>query len=321
MMSASGRTLVVAALLMVGSTLGCGASSLPEEGLAQHNQALTEDDGYSIFGLATNGLATNGLATNGLATNGLATNGLATNGLETDSFSSWFNEDLELRNMLMRYLIGCALPQGEVRTYTDPDTGETYTWYGKLGLAPRWGSGEPATEVEEQVISACLAAHANPYGLKVGFSILGRTAEGKEIPYTEEELVDYSIPESCFFGNLFREEGLYAGNDHMQLAESQSSVRGCGLSSVEYGTNPICPVIARIGTCDPSVCERDPSGMYYTQCTHNGVSYRPVTTRIQYTSLYTCGDGICQVTEKCGEGGTPDNCSDCGACETEVVDR
>jgi hypothetical protein len=111
MMSASGRTLVVAALLMVGSTLGCSAPSLPEEGLAQGNQELVADDGFSINGLATNGLATNGLATNGLATNGLATNGLATNGLESESFSSWFNEDLEQRNVLMKYLIGCALPQ------------------------------------------------------------------------------------------------------------------------------------------------------------------------------------------------------------------
>ena len=315
-MSASGKTLVVAALLMVGSTLGCSAPSLSEEGLAQGNQELVADDGFSI-----NGLATNGLATNGLATNGLATNGLATNGLQSESFSSWFSADLEQRNVLMRYLVGCALRQDEVRTYTDPDTGETYTWYGKLGLAPRWSSGEPATEVEEQVISACLAAHANPYGVKVDFSILGRTAEGKEIPYTAEEMVDYSIPEACFFGNLFREEGLYAGNDHMQLDASQSTVRGCGLSSVESGTNPVCPVIARVGTCNPSLCERDPSGMYYTQCTYNGVSYRPVTTRIQYASLYTCGDGICQVSEKCGEGGTPDSCSDCGPCQAGVADR
>ena len=310
-MSASGRRLVVAALLMVGSTLGCSAPSLPEEGLAQENQELVADDGFSI----------NGLATNGLATNGLATNGLATNGLASATFSSWFNADIEQRNVLMRYLIGCALRQDEVRTYTHPDTGETYTWYGKLGLAPSWGSGAPATEVEEQVISACLAAHANPYGVKVDFSILGRTAEGREIPYTQQELADYSISEACFFGNLFRNEGLYAGNDHMQLGDSQSTVRGCGLSSVESGTNPVCPVIARVGTCGPSVCERDPSGVYYTQCTVNGVSYRPVTTRIQYSSIYTCGDGICQVSEKCGEGSTPDSCSDCGPCQAEVADR
>jgi GLTT repeat (6 copies) len=317
----SGRTFVAA--LLVGSTLGCSTPSLPEEEqLIQLNQEVLTDDEMSASGLATNGLATNGLATNGLATNGLATNGLATNGLESSTFSSWFSADPAQRDMLMRYLIGCALPQGEVRSYTDPDTGKTYTWYGKQGLAPRWGSGEAATEVEEQVISACLAAHANPYGLRVDFSLLGLNSEGIEISYTEEELLDYSVPEACFFGNLFRDQGLYAANDSTQLASSESTNRGCGLSSIASGTNPVCPEILRVGTCDDSLCEKDATGTYYTQCTYNGVVYRPMTSRLKPAYIYTCGDGICQVSEKCGEGWTPDNCSDCGACsDSETATR
>jgi hypothetical protein len=265
---------------------------------------------------ADNGLSTNGLSTNGLSTNGLSTNGLSTNGLQSSAFASWFSVDPAQRDILMRYVIGCAVPDGEVRTHTAPDTGVIYTWYGKLGLAPHWASGEPATEVEEQVISACLAAHANPYGEKVDFSILGRSAEGVEIPYTWQELRAFNVREACFFGNLFREQGLYAGNDHRQLGASESTVRGCGLSSIDNGTNPVCPVITRVGTCGDSTqqCVLDATGTYYTQCTYNGVSYRPITTRIQTATIYTCGDGTCQVSEKCGQGWTPDNCSDCGAC-------
>jgi hypothetical protein len=48
----------------------------------------------------------------------------------------------------------------------------------------------------------------------------------------------------------------------------------------------------------------------------NGVVYRPLTTRNKTTSIYTCGDGVCDPTESCGTGITPDNCYlDCGLCE------
>jgi hypothetical protein len=304
MAAAACNLLVIASL--VGSSLGCNTppSSLEEELLEQQAQAVIED----------NGLATNGLATNGLATNGLATNGLATNGLTTSSFSSWFGAAPATNTQLMKYLIGCAVPEGQVRTYTDPNTGQSYTWAGKLGLASNWGSGRAATEQEEQVISACLAAHANPYGMKVGFSILGLNAEGVEIPFTAQELGDFNVREACFFGNLFRGQGLYAGNDRTQLDSSKSTNRGCGLSGVSNGENPVCPAIVRFGACDSSHCVPDATGTYYTQCTYNGVSYRPVTTRLQATSVNTCGDGFCQVSEQCGVGKSADNCSDCGAC-------
>ena len=96
-MFSSGKRLLVAALL-VGSALGCGTpEALEEEALAQQTQEMVEP------------------------------NGLSTNGLSSSNFSSWFNEAPALRNELMKYLIGCALPQGEVRTYTDPNTGVTYS--------------------------------------------------------------------------------------------------------------------------------------------------------------------------------------------------
>ncbi|HEX8440743.1 hypothetical protein [Archangium sp.] len=277
--------------LLVGGGLGCNTSPslLETEPLEQQAQELIEE-------------------------NGLSTNGLSTNGLSTSTFSSWFSAAPTQNTQLMKYLIGCALPEGQVRTYTDPQTGTSYTWAGKLGLASHWGSGRPATEQEEQVISACLAAHANPYGMKVGFSVLGLTAEGNVLPYTAQELGDYNIREACFFGNLFRNQGLYAGNDHTQLDSSKSTNRGCGLSNVASGENPHCPIIVRVGTCDAARCVPDATGTYYTQCTYNGVNYRPVTTRLHVNAVNICGDGICQKSERCGVGTTADNCSDCGAC-------
>jgi hypothetical protein len=302
---------------MLGSAVligaGCGGAELPESespSLSQTTQAIEDPNG-----LATNGLATNGLATNGLATNGLATNGLATNG----AFADWLNEDPEVRAELMKYVIACAVPAGAVRTYTNMATGVTYTWPGQLGLAPLWAMGHPSREVEEQLVSACLAAHANPYGWHVNFSLLGRNALGAPIPFTRQELSQYDVREACFFGNLFRDQGLFAGNDRNRLNSHESTVRGCGLSRTLVGTNPECEPIRRIGSCERSICTLDPSGLYYMQCRYHGITYRPLTTRIQSSDINVCGDGVCQPTEHCGSGNgrarTPDNCGvDCGPC-------
>jgi len=292
--------------LLVGSGVGCNAPlTLSEtEFLEQQGQELVEENGLSV----------NGLSVNGLSVNGLSVNGLSVNGLSTSTFSSWFGTSPQLNAQMMKYLIACAVPEGQTRSYTDSATGVSYTWPGRLGLARSWGAGKPATELEEQVISACLAAHANPYGLKVGFSVLGMNAEGEALPYTAQELSDYNIREACFFGNLFRDQGLYAGNDSTQLDSSKSTSRGCGLSKITSGSNPDCPAIARVGTCNQANCVLDATGTYYTRCTYNRVSYRPVTTRLPSTALNTCGDGICQVSEQCGLGTTADNCADCGAC-------
>ncbi|MCP3135826.1 hypothetical protein LXT23_00560 [Pyxidicoccus sp. QH1ED-7-1] len=265
---------------------------------------------------AANGLSTNGLSTNGLSTNGLSTNGLSTNGLSTNGFSTWFNQNPANAAALMQYVVRCAVAAGQTRTYTNPVTGVTYTWAGSLGLAPGWASGAAATELEQEVVSACLAAHANKYGIHIPISVLGRTATNTPIPYTAYELATYSEKEACFFGNLFNGDGIYAANDQGYLSASESTARACGLSS--SATQSDCPPIVHVGRCS-ELCERagtttDPKP-YYLRCTYNGRNYRPIVTRIRPQEIYTCGDGTCQFTEHCGTGTAYNNCkSDCGSC-------
>ena len=67
------------------------------------------------------------------------------------------------------------------------------------------------------------------------------------------------------------------------------------------------------------ICQKDPSGSFYASCGTfvNGAwkTYLPITTRIQSSDIYRCGDGVCQFTEQCGTGTTADSCqADCGAC-------
>lgn len=294
--------------LAVGAA-GCGPGVGPEEtpGALGVVRARAQAD---------NGLSTNGLSTNGLSTNGLSTNGLSSQGLSTHGFTTWFHQDTNLADAVMRYVMRCAAPAGQALTFTSPVTGVTYTWTGSLGLAPGWASGQAATEAEQQVVSACLAAHANKYGIHIPISVLGQNAQGLDVSFTASELSTFSKKEACFFGNLFDGSGIHAANDEAYLNPKESTSRGCGLSSST--TSSECPPILHVGLCT-QWCERAHSGRtvmpYYATCTYKGKTYLPLTTRIRLEDAYQCGDGVCQFTERCGSGNTYDSCqADCGTC-------
>ena len=74
-------------------------------------------------------------------------------------------------------------------------------------LAPVWAAGKKTLPVvEQQRMTACLAAHVNKYGVHVPVSIQGPAASSP-IPVGPTELADFSVREACFFGNLFSEIG------------------------------------------------------------------------------------------------------------------
>ncbi|MFL5344035.1 MAG: hypothetical protein ACJ8AT_04545 [Hyalangium sp.] len=306
-------------MISLSGAVGCGTAAelSGAEELGSQEAALEtgnelEPNGLTFNGLSVNGLSVNGLSVNGLTFNGLSVNGLSVNGLQAPVFQSWFDADPATREPVVRYMVLCAVPSGQSRTYTSPGTGRAYTWQGKLGLAPGWSLGQPATLAEQQIITACLAAHANKFGVHVALSVLGRSATGAAIPYTDSELATYSENEACFFGNAFNDEGLFAANDRTFLQAKESTTRACGLSAKNQSTD--CPPLVHVGQCKDS-CTLDSTRTFYTQCTYNGVTYLPITTRILPTDVYTCGDGVCQFTESCGNGNSYDSCkADCGAC-------
>jgi hypothetical protein len=306
----AGRTglawVVSSALALVGAT-GCGVQELPIEDEASELQTRSQELQVD------NGLSLNGLSLNGLSLNGLSLNGLSLNGLSTTDFASWFSGAPASNDRLMRYMVRCAVPAGETRSFTHPSTGVVYTWPGMLGLAPGWAGGAPATLAEQQTISACLAAHANNYGLNVSISVLGRDSNGANIPYSSEELATFAKKESCFFGNVFANEGLFAGNDRTSLAADESTRRPCGLRGYGARSNSECSQVQRIGQCE-DYCTLDASGTFYTSCTYNGIQYRPLNTRIRPQDVNRCGDGVCQPGESPGWGVTADSCLlDCGS--------
>jgi hypothetical protein len=252
--------LLVALSLLSG--LGCGPMEAPEQGNLDHQRQAHS---------SANGLAMNGLAMNGLAMNGLAMNGLAMNGLASASFSKWFQKDPALADMVMHYLVRCAVPSRQSRTYTNPKTGQVYTWEGSLGLAPGWAGGSPASVAEQRIITACLAAHANRFGLHLTLSLLGRGADGANIPFTPSELKKYPIREACFFGNLFTREGVFVGVDVDTLGVDNITTRACQDNN--------CAPLVLVGTCQ-QYCTQDSSGPFYRGCSYKGTTYPPLTTRL-----------------------------------------
>ncbi len=296
-------------LVLLGAG-GCGP--LEDPALPPEAPAATQAQELA----SANGLSLNGLSLNGLSLNGLSLNGLSLEGLASARFRDWFQANPALSDMVMRYVVRCAVPAGQTRGYTDPGTGTAYTWHGQLGLAPDWAAGRLATVAEQQVVSACLAAHANKYGIPMRIAVLGRDARGQRISSSWTELSTYSEREACFFGNLFTQEGIYVGHDQGLLSGNESSLRACALSPGPLQMEHACPPLLPVGNCE-LFCQLDLSLNQYTACTYNGVTYRPITTRLRPDDVYRCGDGVCQVTESCGLGVLQySGCTvDCGLCQ------
>ena len=272
-------------------------------------QGLRGDNGFTPNGLSQNGLSQNGLSQNGLSQNGLSQNGLSQNG-----FSSWFNGDPAVGEMVMRYLVRCAVASGESRSWTNPATGVSYVFQGELGLAPDWAGGAPASELEQQVVSACLAAHVNAYSVSVPISISGYAATGAAIKHYTGEWDDFPLEEGAFFGNLFNGAGVFVCQKHVPYAAGQSSVRACAFDTSIKGPNKACSPMVSTGDCSAVCSSWRTKDHAWQQCSWNGVTYKPMSTRIRSQDIYTCGDGVCEITEDPYDSTTGLGCkSDCGA--------
>lgn len=312
----SSSLLMVLVLLPLA---GCGPGAGGGATASSSARAVADTSDLPPLGLAMADCALQMSTANGLTRNGICQNGLSLAGLDladvsSPGFTAWFNADPTQADALVRYFVRCAAPAGQPVQWTNPVTGQAYTWTGGLGLAPDWIAGVAPSVADQQVVSACLGALVNRYGVHVTVAVEGRDALGSAIQMSPGELVAFPVREGCFFGNLFDGEGIFVGPDHPAWPPEVSSVRGCTTDPQAPGPSLDCPPMYNVGDC-ASVCEPDWTGTFYERCTFNGVSYQPLVTRIQPSDIYTCGDGTCQVSEHCGTGTTATSCQvDCGVC-------
>jgi hypothetical protein len=164
--------------------------------------------------MTANAMTANAMTANALSANFDANQAMVDNPLNTESYRGAVPE---LKNQLsdaltqefMHYLVGCALEPGQVVEYKDYVLGGTYnnTWEGELGLCPDWHT-KPAGQACQEVVSACLLARVNAFGVSVELSIRGHHANGNRIALGANEAYDFPWREGAFYGDIFNQSAL-----------------------------------------------------------------------------------------------------------------
>ena len=223
--------------------------------------------------ITDNSLVLNALVLNALVLNALVLNALVLNGADAGVLTS-LAEDAstgEANRQVLHYMVGCALTpsQSVTYTYTDATGLHSVTERGAIGLAPQWATGR-LDEAGKRLVSACLAARANYYGIPVDLSLRADVdvLEQNTSPY---ELGLYNRIEGAFWGNLFSETPyIRSCYKPENVAHSRAKLRDCAAGHLNAdGSISECGMLQIVGPCT-DVCRRlYKYGGYYTQCDVN----------------------------------------------------
>jgi hypothetical protein len=131
----------------------------------------------------------------------------------------------------LKYLVGCALaPEDSV---TAQAGNLHYVFHGSMGLAPGWAT-RPLNDREQRMVSACIFARTNYFGVPVQISMRSDAADAPEsLRSDSSEQRDYPFFEGGFFGNLFLEKPeayVCTGDDSpARMAHLRALLRVCSL--------------------------------------------------------------------------------------------
>lgn len=249
-------------LVVIGFCSGCSNEGpIDDEDAVQGENALVQ----------YNALTTNALTTNALTTNALTTNALTTNALSADALSALEDPSIAGTNArsFMHYAVGCALSPSQTFdfTWTDSDAVEHQeSYHGELGIAPGWAAGGIPVS-SQKLVSACMIARVNYYGVTVKISIRSAKAPLETMPGSQE-LVDFPHVEGAFWGNLWAPvpnlKACYFGPN---IAVSRAAHRDCAVGHIlPNGALAECGPIDIVGPCS-TVCQNlDGGGQYYPAC-------------------------------------------------------
>lgn len=271
-------------IVSVSALVGCSSQPTEDEEVVSAEQAVVSHNELTTNtidpnGIDWNGLDWNGLDWNGLDWNGLDWNGIDWNGVDPNSANAVIYGTLqdptsngERARLFVRYLVRCAFDSSRAFkfTWTDADgitRAESYD--GHLGLAPQWATG-PLGYNGEHVVSACMAAHVNYYGIPVLISLRSGDKPLRLHP-NDPELTDYSKVEGAFWGNLWAPQPyINACYNSANVNNSRSRYRDCAAGHLNQdGTISECGIINIAGSCS-SVCKKyNHTRGYYEDCRLN----------------------------------------------------
>ena len=165
--------------------------------------------------LSFNKLSFNALTFNALSANFKAVEEMAYSPLASEYYADKSETAMayQLHDALTRefftYMVGCALEPGQVVKYEDTLAGGAVHYFeGELGLCPAWGKDRPTQECLE-VVSSCLLARNNAFGIEVKLSLRGHNADGYRLELEAGEKESFPWREGAFYGNIFDQKALH----------------------------------------------------------------------------------------------------------------
>jgi hypothetical protein len=257
------------AFLCLGSLLvgaGCIGTS-GDEAVAEAEEPV----------LVLNGMVLNGMVLNGMVLNGAPAGAMAAGALSPDALSSLAPGALQdpgptgdLNRQLVRYAVGCAFTpsQSFALTWTD-SVGIVHddVYAGDLGLAPTWATG-PLSSSGQQMVTACLAARVNRFGVSVQISLRSQR-DPLEDETTAAELAAYPYVEGAFWGNVFASQPwLKACYVQANVDHSRAALRTCAAGYVDPTTGSVleCGMIDIVGPCYRTCSSFSSADQAYSGC-------------------------------------------------------
>lgn len=161
----------------------------------------------------------------------------------------------------LRYAVSCALPPGRaVRVPAASLNLSDDVFEGAMGLAPDWAT-RGLMPHEERLVSACLLARTNYFGVPVQLSLRRpNAAPGSSLDADAAERSRYSRMEARFFGNLFqpRQTAYFCrGDEFPDRARWLRSLRRiCALEGDAASGVNACGFVD-VGPCSAARLQRD----------------------------------------------------------------
>src|SRR5690606_2387379 len=121
---------------------------------------------------------------------------------------------------LLHYVAQCALEPADI-LFTERD-GVRYEFPGLLGVADDWEHG-PLRAAQRELLSACLLAHVNAFGVSVPISVRSPGV----ILAREKEKALHPVYEGTFFGDVIGEQldAFACTGSAREIASAQSPAR------------------------------------------------------------------------------------------------
>ncbi|HWN72141.1 MAG TPA: hypothetical protein VNM90_31095, partial [Haliangium sp.] len=205
-------TMTVLAALAGLHAASCSDDGMPK-GVQTSVPAVPGRSGVVHNAITMNALTTNALTTNAANLRALIASKLADASFESGSLSEALWDPSA--QQVMAYLVSCALAPGQSVTWRPASSvgppPAVSTWEGALGLCPQWHEGSITGDAAcQELVSACLLARNNAFGVEVQISLRGRdTSEAYfgssdvlvgDVVHPEHELYRWS--EGAFYGNI-----------------------------------------------------------------------------------------------------------------------